>query len=62
MTANILTTNNVIFFFVSDLKIVYNNNYKSSIIAIWIREENILRPNLFEDKIIQNGLKIDATK
>ena len=27
----------------------------------WTREENILRHNLFEDKIIQNSIKIDAT-
>ena len=27
----------------------------------WTGEENILRHNLIEDKIIQNCLKIDAT-
>ena len=27
----------------------------------WTREENILLHNLFEDKIIQNNLKIDTT-
>ena len=28
---------------------------------LWIREENILRHNIFGDKIIQNCLKMDAT-
>ena len=53
MTAN-NTTNNVVFFFVSDLKIVYNNNFKSSITMSWIRRKNILRHSLFGNKIIQN--------
>ena len=41
VTANNSTNNNVVFFFVSDLKIVYSNNYKSSIIMPWIREEKL---------------------
>ena len=60
MTANSFA-NNVMLFFVSDLKIVYDNNYYSSITMSWTREENILCHNLFSDKIIQNCLQIDAT-
>ena len=41
MTDNNFTNNNV-FFFVSDLKIVYYNNYQSLIIMPWIREEKYL--------------------
>ena len=41
MIANNSTTNNVVFFFVSDLKIVYDKNYKSSITMPWTREEKI---------------------
>ena len=43
VTAHNSTNNNVVFFFVSDLKIVYYNNYWSSMTMPWIREENILR-------------------
>ena len=39
MTANNSTKNNVAFFFVSGLKIVYDNNYQSFIAIPWIREE-----------------------
>ena len=55
------STNNNVFFFVSDLKVVYYNSYKSSITMHLTREENILCHYLFGDKIIQNCLKIDAT-
>ena len=33
------TYNNFMFFYVSDLKIVYYNNYQSSITMPWTREE-----------------------
>ena len=39
VTANNFTTNNNVFFFVSDLKIVYDNNYESLITMPWTREE-----------------------
>ena len=42
MTANNSTNNNVMFFFLSDLKIVYDNNYKSLITVPWTREETYL--------------------
>ena len=50
------TNNNVVFIFVSNLKIAYYNNYQSSITSLWTREEK-----MFGDKIIQNCLKTDAT-
>ena len=52
MTAN--SNYNNVFFFVLDLKIVYYDNYKSSITTPWTREENTLVHHLCEDKIIQN--------
>ena len=49
------TDNNVVFFFVSDLKIVCHNNNKSSITMPWLRDENILRHYLdFGDYMIRN--------
>ena len=39
VTANNSTNNNVVFFFVSDLKIAYYNNYQSLITMPWTREE-----------------------
>ena len=57
MTVNNSPNNKVVFFFVSDLKIVYHINYQSSITK---RGKNILCHNLFGDKMIQNCLKIDA--
>ena len=39
MTANNSTTNNIFSIFVTDLKIVYNNNYESSIKIPWTRKE-----------------------
>ena len=50
MTANNSTNDNIVFFFVSDLKIVYNNNYQSLITMPWTGGENILRHFLFGDK------------
>ena len=41
VTANNSTNNNVMFFFVSYLKIVYSNKYQSLITMPWTREENI---------------------
>ena len=61
MTAHNSTTNNVVFFFVLDLKIVYYNNYLSLITMPLTREETFFCHYLFRDKIIQNCLKIDAT-
>ena len=62
VTADNSTNNNVVFFFVSDLKIVYNNNYKSSITMPWTREEKTFCLTTYlETKIIQNCLKIDGT-
>ena len=58
MTGNNYTNNNVAFFFVSDLKIVYYKSFKSSITMSW---ENILRQDLFGDKIIQNSLQLYGT-
>ena len=61
-TANNSTTNNIEFFFVSDLKIVYYN--KLSILdhnALDKKSKNILCHQLFGDKIIQKSLKINAT-
>ena len=56
------STKNNALFFVSDLKIVNNNNYYFSITMPWTREEKIfLHHYLFGDKIVQNCLKIDAT-
>ena len=54
-TANHSTNNNV-FFFVSDLKIVYNNNCEFSI-CLGQERKNILRHYFFGDKIIPNCLK-----
>ena len=59
VTANNSTNNNV-FFFVSDLKIVFYNNIYSPITKPWTREENTLCHNLFGNEIIQNCLKIDS--
>ena len=39
VTANNSTNNNVVFFFVSDLQIVYYNNYQSLIPMFWTRQE-----------------------
>ena len=39
MTLNNSTNINVVFFFVSDLKIEYYDNNKSSIIMPWTRED-----------------------
>ena len=39
ISANKFTNKNVMFFFVSDLKIVYYNNYYPSIAMLWTREE-----------------------
>ena len=50
VTINNSIKNNVEFFFVSDLKIVYYNNYQFLIKMPWIREENILRHDLYGDK------------
>ena len=61
MTANNSTNNNVVFFFVSDLKIVYDNNYQSSITMPWTREGKYFASRIFGYKIIQNCLEIDAT-
>ena len=47
-----VNANNVVFFSVSDLKIVYYNNYLSSTTMLWTRD--ILHYYLFGDKIIQN--------
>ena len=55
-----LSNNNVVFIFVSDLKIVYKNNYYFSIIMPWTRKEQYFASQ-FGDKILQNCLKIDAT-
>ena len=41
VTANNSITNNVVFFFVSDLKILYNNNSQSSITMPWANEVKI---------------------
>ena len=41
MPTNNSTTNNVVFFLVSHLKIVYYNYYQSSISMPWRREEKI---------------------
>ena len=62
MTVNNSASNNVVFFFVSDLKITI-------IITIIIprsqclgqKRENIFCHCLFGEKIIENSLKIDAT-
>ena len=48
-------------FFVSDLNVVYDNNYHSLITMPWAKEENILRHFLFGDKIIENCLEINVT-
>ena len=62
VTAN-NSANNVVFFFISDLKIVYNNNYQSLITMPLIREEKIFCVTSYlETKIIPNCLKIDATQ
>ena len=53
MTANNSKKNNVVFFFVSVVKIVYYNNYQSSITMPWAKK-NILRHYLYGDKVIQN--------
>ena len=45
VTANNSTNNNV-FFFVSDLKIVYYSKYQSSITMPWIREEKYFTSRL----------------
>ena len=52
--ANNFTNNNIVFFLISNLKIVCYNNYKASIIM------PCLRHYLFGDKIIQSCLKIDT--
>ena len=56
------STNNNVFFFVSNFKIVY---YKNLLIldlnTLDMRGKNILPHYLFGDKIIQNCLKIDTT-
>ena len=41
MTAINSTNNNVVFFFVSNLKMIYNNNYLSSITMPWTRKKKI---------------------
>ena len=52
---NYSTNNNVVFFFVSDLKIVYYNNYQFSISIPLTREERIFCVTTYlETKIIQN--------
>ena len=58
--ANNSTKNNLVFFFVSYLKIVFSNNSTWSQCLVQERK-NILRYHLFGDKIIQNCLKINAT-
>ena len=52
VTANISTNNNFMFFFVSDLKIVYNNNYLSSITMPWTREEKYFASLLILNRLI----------
>ena len=47
MTADNSTNNNVVIFFVSDLKIVY---YYSSITIPWRRDKNILIKSYLETK------------
>ena len=62
VTANNSTNNNVVFFIVSYLKIVYYNNYSYLSTIPWTREEKIFYATTYlETKIIQNCLKTDAT-
>ena len=58
-TANNSTNNNIVFFFALNLKIVYYNNYHSSITMSWTREKKYFASQLFGDKIFQNCLKVD---
>ena len=56
------STNDNVFFFVSDLKIVFYNNYELSItMPSTKKEKGIFHHYLFGDKIIQNFLQIDVT-
>ena len=51
MTANNSTNNYVIFFSISDMKIVYYNSYQFSITMPWAREEKIFcLPTYLETK------------
>ena len=61
MFASNSTNYNVVFFFISDLKIAYFNKYLSLKTMSWTRKENSFHYYLFLDKIIQNCLKINAT-
>ena len=54
------SNDNVEFFFVSDSKIIYYNNYYSSITIPWTGEENILPHYLFGSIPITLCLKIDT--
>ena len=61
LTANNSTNNNVVFFFVSDLKQNIKTTINPRSQCLEQERKNILRHYLFGDKIIQNCLKIDAT-
>ena len=62
MTPDNSTKNNVVFFFVSGLKIEWYNNYQYRIAMYWTREKKYnFNHKLFGNKIIQNTLKIDET-
>ena len=61
VNANNPTTNNVVFFFVSDSKIVYSSNYYIWSQCLGQERKNILRHDLFGDKIIRSSLKKYAT-
>ena len=57
VTDNLSTNDNIVFFFVSDLKIVYYYNNQSSITMPWTKEENIFLTAHLETKSFFLGNK-----